>query len=34
MSATLTKNKSNRIKYIKKDIDNGDIDSEINKELK
>ena len=34
MSATLTKNKSNHIRYLKKDIDNGDIDSEINKELK
>ena len=34
MSATLTKNKSNHIRYLKKDIENGDIDSEINKELK
>ena len=34
MSATVTKNKSNRIRYIKKDIDNGDIDPKINKELR
>ena len=34
MSATVTKNKSNHIRYLKKEIGNGDIDSEINKELK
>ena len=37
MSATLTKNKSNQsnhIRYLRKEIGNGDIDSEINKELK
>ena len=34
MSATLTKNKPNHIRYLKKGIDNGDIDSEIKKELK
>ena len=34
MSATLTKNKSNHIRYLKKEIGNGDIDSEISKQLK
>ena len=34
MSATVTKNRSNHIRYLKKEIGNGDIDSEINKELK
>ena len=34
MSATVTKNKSNHIRYLRKEIGNGDIDSEINKQLK
>ena len=34
MSATVTKNKSNHIRYLKKDIDNSDIDPQINKELR
>ena len=34
MSATLTKNKSNHIRYLKKEIGNGDIDSEIKQKLK
>ena len=34
MSATLTKNQSNHIRYLRKEIENGDIDSEIKKQLK
>ena len=34
MSATVTKNKSNHVRYLKKEIGNGDIDSEIKKKLK
>ncbi len=34
MSTTLTKNKSNHIRYLKKDIDNNDIEPKINKELR
>ena len=34
MSAVLTKNRSNHIRYLKKEIGNGDIDSEIKKKLK
>ena len=33
MSATLTKNQSNHIRYLRKEIENGDIDSEIKKLL-
>jgi len=34
MSATLEKNKSNHIRYLRKEIGNGDIDSDIKKQLK
>ena len=34
MSATVTKNKSNHVRYLRKEIGNGDIDSEIKKKLK
>ena len=34
MSATLTKNRSNHIRYLRKEIGNGDIDSEIKQKLR
>ena len=34
MSATVTKNKSNHVRYLIKEIGNGEIDSEIKKKLK
>ena len=33
MSTTLMKNQSNHIRYLRKEIENGDIESDINKEF-